>query len=296
LIPVPGIVTAGTVAVTQFSPSITFDATAIAALNASQLSPPIASTSIGQGRQFRVGSQASTLIANSGPLYTILTYNSVTGVTTLDQPYQDKTGSGLLYQVYKAYYEPPVTDFVAYRSIVNKTSGYAITRDSLNVPQESLDVFDPQRQSQGDAYYVSPFLTDYINPSGTGVPAHEWYPHPTFLATYDVFFVRRGQALSPTQDVPSTFPSHVLMHRAMMHGCDWAMKNLAMFPELQLTNWVQAKKEAKDSFRDTLILAIKQDDQFMPNMPMRVGRYYSQFPLGGQWLQSHALPPGYMQP
>jgi hypothetical protein len=185
---------------------------------------------------------------------------------------------------------------VRYRAIVNKTSGYAIVRDALNVPQESLDVFDPQRQSTGDAYYCSPFVTDYINPSGTGVPAHEFYPHPIVPSTYDVLYIRRGQALSASQDLPGTFPSHVLVHRAMMHGCDWAMKNLAMFPELQLTNWVQAKQSAVDSFRETIILAIKQDDQFFPHMPMRVGRYYSQFPLGGQWLQSHALPPGYMQP
>lgn len=296
-VPVPAAVTAGTVSVTQFSANITFDATAIAALNASQAQPPIASTSIGVGRQFRIGSLGgSSLISNSGPLYTLLTYNPVTGAATLDQPYQDTTGASFSFQVYKAYFQPPVTDFVRYRSITNYTSGYSIIRDALNVPQESLDVFDPQRQSTGDAYYVSPFVTDYINPSGTGVPAHEFYPHPVVPATYVELYERRGLPISPTQDLPSTFPPHVLVHRALMHGCDWAMKNLAMFQELQLTNWVQAKQSAEENFRETLILAIKQDDTIFPHMPMRVGRYYSQFPLGGQWLQSHALPPGYMQP
>lgn len=296
-IPVPAQVSTGTVSVTQFSTAITFDANAIAALNASQSSPPIASTSVGVGRQFRIASQGgSSLISNAGPLYTLLTYNSGTGAATLDQPYQDKTGVGLAFLVYKAYYEPPVTDFVGYRSITNYTSGYAIIRDALNVPQESLNVFDPQRQSTGDAYYISPFVTDYINPSGTGVPAHEWYPHPVNISTYVVLFERRGQALSPTQDLPSTFPPHVLMHRALWHGCRWALQNVPMMPELQATNWVQAIKENRDAFNEAIILAIKQDDQFFPKMPMRVGRYYSQFPLGGQWLQSHALPPGYLQP
>ena len=295
-IAVPAVVSAGTVSVTQFSDTITFDATARAALNASQISPPIASTSIGVGRQFRIAGGGSSLISNTGPLYTMLTYNSSTGVTQLDQPYQDKSGVAQGYLVYKAYYEPPVPDFVKYRVITNYTSGYGIVRDALNVPQESLAIFDPQRQSTGDAYYISPFVTDYINPSGTGVPAHEFYPHPTVPSTYVELFERRGQALSPTQDLPSTFPSHVLIHRAMMHGCDWALKNVPMMAELQSTNWVTAKQSAEASFRETLILAIKQDDQFFPLMPMRVGRYYSQFPLGGQWLQSHALPPGYMQP
>lgn len=294
---VPAMVTTGTVSVTQFSVNITFDATAIAALNASPSQPPIASTSVGVGRQFRIAGQGgSSLISNAGPLYTLLTYNSTTGAATLDQPYQDKTGVGLAYMVYKAYFEPPVTDFVRYRVVTNYTSGYSIIRDALNVPQESLAVFDPQRQSTGDAYYISPFVTDYINPSGTGVPAHEFYPHPVVPSTYVELFERRGQPLSPSQDLPSTFPSHVLVHRAMKHACDWALKNVPMMPELQITNWVQAIESAEASFRETLILAIKQDDTFFPHSPMRVGRYYSQFPLGGQWLQSHALPPGYLQP
>lgn len=298
----PPIVFAGTASVTQFSPNITFDATAIAALNASQSLPPIASQSIGVGRQFRVGSVGSSQISlnNAGAVYTLLTYDPITGAATLDRPYADVTATGSQYMVYKAYFEPPVTDFVYYRSIVNVSTGYGIIRDALSVPQESLAIFDPERQSTGDAYYLSPFVTDYQNPQATppatGTIAHEFYPHPTNPATYQCFYVRRGTALSPTQDLPQTFPSHVLVHRARMHCCDWALMNVANYTELQGTNWVLAKKEATDMFRETLILAIKQDDQFAPRMPMRVGRWYQQFPLGGQWLQSHALPPGYMQP
>lgn len=294
----PPIVSAGTVTVTQFSPAITFDATAIAALNASQAQPPIASTSVGVGRQFRIGSVGSSNINfnSAGAVYSLLTYNSGTGAATIDRPFAGNSGALQQYMVYRCYFEPPVTDFVRYKAVTNYTSGYGIIRDALNVPQESLAIFDPQRESTGDAYYLSPLMTDYQNPNAVGgTIAHEFYPHPTNPAIYTCLFQRRGTDLSPTQDLPNTFPPHVLIHRALMLACDWALKNVPNRPELQGTNWVIAKESEDKDFRGTIITAMKQDDEITPIQPVRVGRYFAQFPPGGQWLQSHSLPLGYNQ-
>lgn len=294
----PPIVSAGTVTVTLFSPTITFDATAIAALNASQSLPPIASTSVGVGRQFRIGAIGSSNINfnSAGAVYSLLTYDNITGVATLDRPFAGASGALQQYLVYRCYFEPPVTDFVRYKAVTNYTSGYGIIRDALNVPQESLAIFDPQRQSTGDAYYLSPLMTDYQNPNAIGgTIAHEFYPHPTNPSIYTCLFERRGTDLSPTQDLPNTFPSQALIHRALMHGCDWALMNVPNRPELQGTNWVIAKESKEKMFREAIILSIKQDDEIMPKLAMRVGRYFSQFPPGGQWLQSHSLPLGYNQ-
>lgn len=292
----PPIVQAGTVTTTQFSPTIQFDATAIAALNASPMLPPIAAVPVGVGRQFRIGSSPSAnQISNAGSVYSLLTYDPVAGVATLDRPYAGNSGSLQQYLVYRAYFEPPVTDFLRFISVTNYVSGYGIIRDALNVPQESLSIFDPQRQSTGDAYSLSPFMTDYQNPQASGgTMAFEFYPHPTNPAVYTGLFRRRGTDLSPTQDLPITFLTgagkEALIHRSLMHCCDWALMNVPNRPELQQTNWVLAKEEKVKMFRETIMLAIKNDDEIQPKLPMKVGKYYSQFPPGGQWLQSHALP------
>lgn len=288
----PAIVSAGTVTTTQFSPNITFDAAAIAALNASPSLPPIAGVPVGVGRQFRIGTSPSlTQISQAGTVYSLQTYDPVGGGATLDRPYAGASGSLQPYLVYRAYFEPPTTDFVRYISVTNYQSGYAIIRDALNVPQESLAIYDPQRQSTGDAYCLSSFMTDYQNPNNAGgTIAHEFWPHPTNPAVYTGLFRRRGTDLSPTQDLPNTFPDSVLIQRAMMHACQWALENVPSRPELQGTNWVIAKESREKMFREDLILAIKQDDEIQPLIAARVGKYYAQFPPGGMWLQSHALP------
>ncbi len=82
----PAVISAGSVTVTQFSTTIVADATAAAALNAVVSStPPLASTSLGVGRQIKVG--AGSIVAN------ILTWqfnqpSAGLGTMTVDIPWQ----------------------------------------------------------------------------------------------------------------------------------------------------------------------------------------------------------------
>src|SRR5271169_6135804 len=95
----PTIITNGTVTVTQNSNQVLMDATAKSALLAVALSnPPLASPTLGQGRQIRIG-----VTGSGGPIYNIIAVDSTTGYLTLDRNYADSSGSGQPYFVYKCY-------------------------------------------------------------------------------------------------------------------------------------------------------------------------------------------------
>lgn len=282
----PLLIQAGAVTVLLGSNIVLADATAKAALNLVALSPnpvPPLSGEIGTCRQFRVGSSTA-----SGPIYNISAYDSISGLITLDRPYTGDNATGQPYLVYKCYYSLPSTNFLKYDSIVNPFSGYGIIRDALNVPQQSLNIFDPQRCSFGDAYYLSPFR-DTI----TGNIVHEFYPHPQTNTTYQALYRVFATPFDIATDLPATMPYYLVAHRSYMQACDWALQNVGNFPELAQTNWVLAKKSRQSDFESARIMAIKRDDAISPMLPVRCGRYYANFPMGGQWLQSHALPLGY---
>lgn len=273
----PAIVTAGTVSVTEGSASVVVDATAGAALDAVALLPapipPLSSPTLGIGRQFRIGSQS--------PIYSIIGWDVGTLTLTLDRVYSNATAAGQTYQVYKCYYATPAPDFVRYISVVNRTSGYAMRGKNLTVSQTKLNAIDPQRGGQGDAYVVASY-----QPDADGNPVHEWYPNPTNPSTYNCFFQRRGADLSKTVPLPKSFPQAVLTNRALMLCCNWAMVNVATYPELASVNWIQARKSYEQDFKEGLIQAIKQDDELMVQQPFLQGST-TDFPLGGAFLQGH---------
>lgn len=277
----PAAITAGVCSVTNGSPTIIVDATAAAALIAQALlpapNPPLSSTTLGQGRQFRINGSAS-----AGPWYNIIAWDGV-NTLTLDLPYASITQTSIPYTVAKVYYATPLAppDFRRYLTVTNKTSGYTIRGKRLLYTQQKLNAVDPQRGGTGDAYVIASYLTD-----SNGNMVHEWYPNPVNSGVYNAFFQRQGLPLSATVDLPSTLDSSLLMYRTFMLACDWATANVSTFSELAQTNWVQLRKQHQDSFRETLIQCIKQDDELMPQMPIQNG-YDFDFPLGGQFLQSH---------
>src|SRR5262245_54950734 len=89
----PQVITTGSVAVTQYSNSITCDATAQAVLNPQTLINPVLTE-----RQFRKG---------GGPVYNLVAYDSGTGIGTLDRNYMEATDAASTYLIYKCYYGPP---------------------------------------------------------------------------------------------------------------------------------------------------------------------------------------------
>jgi hypothetical protein len=280
----PPIITAGTATVTQGSSTVTVDSNATTAINLVALGnypvPPVASTQLGVGRQFRIP------VNQGGPYYNIIGWNGA-GILTLDRPWSDPNSTNSSYTISKCYYAVPTAsfsatpDFVRYLTITNKTSGYTIRGKRLIYSQAKLNAVDPQRGGTGDAYVVATY-----KPDAQGNPVHEWYPNPVNPATYACFFQRRGLPLSPTNDIPNTLPVPLLMARAYILAADWCLANVATFPDLGNTNWVAYRQIQQGLYQELLIQCIKQDDELMTQLPMMYG-YEFDFPLGGQFLQSH---------
>jgi hypothetical protein len=282
----PQNITTGTITTTLGSNLVTPDATAAAALNAVALAnPPLANAQIGIGRQIRLSSQTS---GTPGPLYSITAYDNSIPQITLDRVYAENSGAGLTYMCYKAYYQAPPSDgtgtpdFLRYFTVTNPGSGYTIRRRKLYYTQAQLNGIDPQRGATGDAYIIASYLDD----PATGNVVHEWYPHPVNLRVYSCIYQKRGLPLSDTNPPPLTLPSELIMERAYMRASKWALKMVAVYPELQQTNWVMTYNMHKQDFKEQLIQAIKQDDEISPLVAFQQGGTFD-FPLGGQFLQNH---------
>jgi hypothetical protein len=273
----PNLISAGTVSVTQNQNIVQMDAAAAAALAPFQLSnPPLASPTLGVGRQIRIG-----LTGSGGPIYSIISADFNANTLTLDRNYADVSGVSQPYQVYKCYYAAPATDFLRYFTITNMASGYSIRGKKLYYTQQKLNAIDAQRGGTGDAYIISAYKGN-----ATGQPVHEWYPHPVNARTYNCIFQHRGIDLSDSVDIPSTLPSSILMAKAFSHAAIWAQANVGRYSELAQVNWVMYKQGVDAQFKEEVIQAIKQDDEISPLTPFLQGSYFD-FPLGGEFLQGH---------
>ncbi len=295
---IPAIVTTGIATVAFGSPLVTLDAAANTALGAVALaSPPLASPILGIGRQFQATSSNGLNMPN-GPYYSIIAYDPAGMTLTLDKPYGETSGP-TQYQVLKIYYSPPPDqggalntpspNFIKFVSITNKKSGYAISGRRLTYNQEMLNAYDPQRGSTGgDSYVVASW-----GKNAYGQPIFELFPGPTNPAAYYCSFVARWPDISPSIDLPQVpyeLPDCV-MHLAMVHTDKWASRNIAQYPELAGTNWVAMMAADKQEFKEALIQCIKQDDEIFPLREVKQGSSWADFPLGGQYLQSHDLSP-----
>jgi len=278
----PDSISVGTVSAVFNSFTVTPDATAIAALNAVVASNPLlASSTLGIGRQIRIGSSPS------GPLYDISSYDGAT--ITLDRPYGEPTIAGSLYQVYKAFYAPPViaslpsVDFVRYFSVRNVNSGYSIRGRRLFYTQAQLNAIDPQRGATGDAYILA-----IKGRNELGQPVHEFYPNPVNQSTYVAQFQIRWPTPSPSVPLPQ-MPyalEETLLYLSKRLAGEWALSNLSTYPELERVNWVAYIQWQDKAFKEERIQCIKQDDEIAPQIAYLQGSVFD-FPLGGSWLQNH---------
>lgn len=246
-------VTAGAIAITQFSDSVTCDATASAALLAISLPSPQTLTSL----QIRFGGSGGS--AQVGPLYSITAVDSTTPtavVLTLDRVVQQATNATAGYQCYKAYIKPVVDDFLAWTSVVDMTNGWRLR---LNYTSAAFDQRDPQRQAQGLGYFVGSFKG---NPASEPRPSYEIWPHPTSGQSFYARYRRAGSEFSSPADVaPPIIPEALIMSRALAwYGYPWAHAHVGQFPALKGTNWVAQTLNEKQNYQALLLDAKRQDD------------------------------------
>ena len=306
----PTQVTEGTAAIVQYSPTVTLDAAASAAL--------LPQTAIGAvpgltNLQIRFGASSPAI----GQVYSIVDVDTTTPtalVLTLNRMVVEATNPTAGYQVYRPYITPPVPDFLKWVSLIDMVNAFAMTENNgrLSYTSTYFDARDPQRQAQGFAYfcgsYAGAFVPDPIsgavvpNPNvDPGSPVYELWPHPTSGQTFYVRFRRQGQPFAqPSDTQPSIIPDGLIIQRALgWHAYPFALANIAHFPTFKGVNWMQLITTARAIYQDDLLAAKRQDDEqalqtvWNRGHGLRAGvgdfKGISDFPIDSNFLQSHLV-------
>lgn len=262
----PQSISAGSISVTQWSTSVTANATAKAALN-------VADGNISLGtRQFRTGT--------TGRIYNISAYNSTTGVITLAEQYTETTVTAGAYSVFKCYYAPPSSDFLRFVSVRDLVNARPLR---LNIQKQELDQRDPQRTVSEPPVCISSYKTGSDN-----VPLFELWPTPTSARAYVCLYIRRGVELEDDgASLPPSIPDELLMTRAHYHLAKWAEMNKGRDPGLRATDWRFVMQESLARYRELMLQAKRQDDEIVVQnyMPPRSARWDSHFPPSASALQ-----------
>ena len=286
---------AGTVTCTQFSPTITFDATAITALAPYVLAnPPLTK------RQFRI---------MGGPVYSLILYNPITGVATLDRIYGENSVSGSMFSIYRCYYDAPSTDgtfaattndFLRHLSILNPIQGYTIAGRRLNMSQEELNRRDPMRGAQGNPYYAARYRPSPISiltgaqtsSPNLGAMIYELWPHPTFQMNLISNYERQHVDLAPGDYFPNQCSVPLVQYRTFEYAYRWAMQNAGRIPELKGVDWRFALSEVQVKYAKELVMAKKNDEEISLTLirPGTAGLYDFWGPIDSNFFQSHGLP------
>ncbi len=274
----PPMIQVGTVTATLNTLQMQADATMQAAINAvvaTNPNPPI------EGRQIRT--------TGWNQMFTIESYSTATGLITLTQPYTGPSGAGQTYQLYKAYYTPPVEAFQKYRSIMDPNNAYAMTR--MHVPRAALDRKDPTRSSQGLAYFQVDWGADN-SAGGDGAPVSEFWPHPTSGQTFVCAVLTLGTALlQPTDVLPTPVPEGLVISRALSrYAIPWGITNQGRFDELRTTNFASLLKMAREDYLRDLQM-VKLIDNGMNLASTRIVRNSGRFsgPIDSNYFQAHDM-------
>lgn len=255
----PQMVNTGTVTLTIGSANITFDANAIAAINAWQAANPY--TLVTQ-QQFR----------NSafGGIYSIISYNSSTGAAVLDMPYADQTaGAGCSYQLYQLYYVPPFKDHLTWISVRNPSMFLDL---DLTTTRAEIDSMDPQRTWYQFPSRVVPLGADLrglntSTPSSTlYYPMYELWGQPVVPFTYQCYGIRRGTPLvNPIDTVPPCMDEELVLALARRYAYEWAEANKDMAPRAAGPDFKFLMGLTLKEFGDLKTLYRKQDKEFVNN-------------------------------
>jgi len=304
----PAVVTTGFVSITQYSKTVTLDVAASAALLV-QSSPLLTPTPGITNQQIRFGATSPA----QGQVYSIVAADITVPaaiVFTLDRVVQEATTATSTYQVYRCYVTPPIPDFHAWESVVDMANS---VRPKLNYSSVYFDGMDPQRASQGLAYYLGRYAGAWIPDPVTGATSpnpnveqgtmiYELWPHPTQGQVFYVRMRRRGtDLLSIADEQPAEIPDDLIISRALYADVyPFVGANVGNFPSFKsvpLGILIQAKR---DEYLRLLQDARRNDDETAMQSvfnrghglrsPRNVFKGDDQgFPVDSNYLQSHLV-------
>ncbi len=213
----PPLITAGSVTVAFGASTVTGDAAATVAWGSA--SQP---GSLLTQRQFRIG---------GGTIYNIIGYAVVGGfgVLTMDRPYYDTTsGSTLGYSIYQCYYPVPVSDFLAWESVLDINNAIDLVTGTAKKNKDWVDANDPQRQIFSNPGSIIPYGTDQRSGSSTaGWMVYELYPQPQAQYAYQTWYSRKGADLvNPSDTLPFPITEHLVKTLARVKAYEWLMVKL----------------------------------------------------------------------
>jgi len=300
----PAVIETGAFGITQYSPTVS-TTSATAALLPQTLPGAVPGLT---NMQIRFGSTSPS----TGPIYSIIAADaSVPGTITLtlDRVVQEASTASSTYQVYRAYVTPPLPDFLKWESVVDMANSIRLKLDSSSA---YFDAKDPQRSSQGQAYFLGRYAGVWVPNPVTGATSpnpnveagtllYELWPHPTQGQTFYARIRRRGSDLTSLNDVqPEEIPDDLIISRALYHDVyPFVGANIGNFPAfkgVQLAMLITAKRL---EFQTLLQDAKRTDDETA--MQSVFSRGYTlrgrsggwkgddQFPIDSNYLQSHLV-------
>jgi len=307
----PAQILVGTVAITQYSNTITFDAVASAALQ-DQITGAAAPGILQLQIRFTAAPPAAAQI------YSIVDFDNTVPaavVLTLDRSVQEATNALSTYTVYRCLVVPPIPDFLRWESLVDPANAITLAGQRLTMSSTWFDTRDPQRSSTGLAYWLGAWggnridnpVTGTTVPNATvdqGTPIYELWPHPTSGQSFYCRFRRKGELLTqPTDTQPPGISDHLIIQRALYaHAYPFAAANAANFPSFINRNWLSLILAAKAEYRTELLDAKKNDqeqqlqstDVWNRGHGLRsavpFGRYdVPGYPIDSNFLQSHHI-------
>jgi hypothetical protein len=251
----PPLETAGACAVVQGSATITFDATARAALAADAAAQPY---SLLTQRQFRVG---------VGGIYSIISIDpsfSSNGIAIIERPFADLTNAAAVYQVYQLYYAAPYKDHRAWISVRNPQMFIDL---DLTTTRAQVDAMDPQRSWYQFPTRVVPFQRDTRPGSATlGYPLFELWGQPVAPFTYQCYGVRNGlDLIAPTDTIPQPLDEDLILAKAREFAYEWAEANKDIAPRSSGPDFRFLIGKSQKDFIEHKVLYRKQDREFVLN-------------------------------
>ena len=261
----PPLINTGTVTATQGFATITFDANAIAAIQAAQLAQPY---SLITQRQFRI---------SSGTIYNIISLDPAfasNGIATLDRIFADlPSGAGQPYQIYQIYYPAQFEDVLTYLTVRNMQMFMWL---NTTTTRKAIDAWDPQRTWYQFPTHVVPIgldlrgqgVTDAAGrslASGTlGFPLFELWGQPVTGFTYQLYGTRRGADLDQLTDtLPLQVGEDCVLARARAYAYEWAEANKGNNPRDEGPDYKFLIKQTLDVYKDLLIRYRKQDKEYV---------------------------------
>jgi hypothetical protein len=281
---VPKVVTAGTISWTQFGNTITGDATATAAWTPLLLGTPpfIASQNAAGQPLIGTGYQIKAL---NGPLYSIIGSDNGSPIMTLtvDRIISEPSNAGTNYQALRALYGAPSSDWISYINIINVQEGFPISGRRLSGSQAQLSMLDPQDESTGDPYAMFSQFAD-----ANGMPIKRLWPTPVNQVGLTAIFKRRGTDLSPTVDLPASFPVNCLLEKAKVYAAQFQATQKRIPGDE--TNWNMEWKTHQENWQrpvyGELAQAIKIDGALRTPPPI-IRRGPAFYPWSGAFAASH---------